>query len=220
MLNMFGIEETLTWVSWFVFLYIWAMIVMPFIGRLIDSKPYLYSILCALVSWGGMVVIHFLVPEFGKSDFYRTLFTCLGWTPTIILGYLFARKELFSKIRIPNNPLVSVVAIAVILLVLWSKSVYHGISIINFDILYATIAITCILVIFSQLQINWIRNVLVELGDKSVYMWFIHALFFTAATRPTYQQFVMISDNLWLIAIWTILLSYLCSYVIKKVVEY
>lgn len=217
---MFGIEETLTWVSWFVFLYIWAMIVMPFIGRLIDRDSYLYSILCALASWGGMVVIYFMVPNFGGSNLYRTLFTCLGWTPTIILGYLFSRKELFSKIRIPDTPLAKVVAIALILLVLWAKSVFHGISIINFDILYATIAITCILVIFSQMQIIWIRKVLVELGDKSVYMWFIHALFFTAATRPVYQHFVMISDNLWIIAIWTMLLSYLCSFAIKRVVEY
>lgn len=58
-----------------------------------------------------------------------------------------------------------------------------------------------------------------ELGDKSVYMWFVHALFFTAATRPVYHKFVMISDNLWIVAIWTILLSYIVSYVLKKIVE-
>lgn len=219
-LNMFGIEETLTWVSWFVFLYIWAMIIMPFIGRLIDRRPYLFGILCSIASWAGMVIIHFFVPDFGKSDLWRMFFTCLGWAPTIILGYLFAKQNVFQRLCIPNHWSVPFFSIAMILLVLWAKSVYHGISIINFDILYATIAITCILVMTSQLQTKWIRKVLVELGDKSVYMWFIHALFFTAATRPVYQQFVMISDNLWIISIWTILLSYLCSYVVKKVVEY
>lgn len=192
---------------------------MPFIGRLIDLKPYLFSILGAVVAWGGMVVIHYLVPDFGKSDFYRTLFTCLGWTPTIILGYLFARKGIFQKLRIPCCWFTPIASVLLILLVLWSKSRFHGLSILNFDILYAPIAITCILTIFSQLKLQWIRKVLIELGDKSVYMWFIHALFFTAATRPVYQQFVMISDNLWIIAVWTITLSYFCSLVVKKNME-
>lgn len=218
-LNMFGIDETLSWVSWFVFLYIWAMIVMPFIGRLIDRKPFVYSILSALASWGGMVAVHYFVPGFGKSELYRTLFTCLGWTPTIILGYLFAKQGLFRQLSIPNHPFVSIVAVILILFVLWAKSVFHGISILNFDILYATIIITCILVIFSQMRLKWIRKILIELGDKSVYMWFIHALFFTAATRPVYQQLVMISDNLWLIAIWTIIISYMCAFLLKKLTD-
>lgn len=47
-----------------------------------------------------------------------------------------------------------------------------------------------------------------------------HALFFTAATRPVFAKFVLISDNLWIIALWTIVLCYICSAVIKKIVEY
>lgn len=179
-LNMFGIDETLSWVSWFVSLYIWAMIVMPFVGRLIDRKPYIFSILGALISWSGMVIIHQLVPEFNKDNFYRMLFTYLGWTPTIILGYLFAKQGFFNRIKIPNHLIISVIAIVVILLVLWAKSVFKGISILNFDILYAPIIISCILIIFSQFKLKWISRILMELGDKSVYMWFIHALFFSS----------------------------------------
>lgn len=76
-----------------------------------------------------------------------------------------------------------------------------GIKILDFDIIYAPVIILCILVVFSQYPMKWFSKVMAELGDKSVYMWFVHALFFTAATRPVYHQFVMISDNLWLVAI-------------------
>lgn len=43
-LNMFGINSVYNWFSWFVSFYIFSMIVLPLIGKLIDNKP---------VVWGG-----------------------------------------------------------------------------------------------------------------------------------------------------------------------
>ena len=218
-LNMFGIDETLLWVSWFVFLYIWAMIVMPLCGRLMDRHPYLWAIglfvLCQLFK----VAIWYFIPNFNFRPWWHALFVCFSWTPTVLLGYLFARKELFQKMRIPNHWLVPIVATVIVAVTLWLKMVMPGIKILNFDIIYAPIIILCILVVFSQFKMKYLSKMIVELGGKSVYMWFAHALFFTAATRPVYHQFVMISDNLWIVAIWTIVLSYMLSVILKKIVE-
>lgn len=218
--NSIGVDETLCWVSWFVFLYIWAMIVMPFFGRLIDRKPILWTMVIAGLAYVGQVAVWYFVRDFNSHVWWHALNVCLMWTPVIVLGYLFARKELFQKIRIPNHWLVLVVATAVVAVTLWLKMVMPGIKILNFDIIYAPVVILCILVVFSQYQMKWFSKVMSELGDKSVYMWFVHALFFTAATRPVYHQFVMISENLWIVAIWTIVLSYIISVIIKIVVEY
>lgn len=219
LLNMFGIDETLLWVSWFVFLYIWAMIVMPFAGRLIDKKPYLWVVLLMALSYVAQVSIWYFVDTFNSQAGWHAIFVCFSWTPTILLGYLFARKELFQKIKLPNNWLVTVVAIVIVAITLWAKMVLPGIKILNFDIIYAPIIILCILIVFSQFRLRWLSIIMSELGEKSVYMWFVHALFFTAATRPVYHKFVMISENLWIVAIWTILLSYLISLFLKKIVE-
>lgn len=219
LLNMFGIDETLLWVSWFVFLYIWAMIVMPFAGRLIDKKPYLWVVLLMALSYVAQVSIWYFVDTFNSQAGWHAIFVCFSWTPTILLGYLFARKELFQKIKLPNNWLVTVVAIVIVAITLWAKMVLPGIKILNFDIIYAPIIILCILVVFSQFRLRWLSIIMSELGEKSVYMWFVHALFFTAATRPVYHKFVMISENLWIVAIWTILLSFLISLFLKKIVE-
>jgi hypothetical protein len=219
LLNMLGIDETLLWVSWFVFLYIWAMIVMPFMGRLIDRRPYLWTIIFIGVSLISQFVIWNLVPNFNIRPWWHALFVCFSWTPTILLGYIFARKGWFQKISIPNHWSVPIIATVLVFVVLWLKMVLPGIKILNFDIIYAPIIILCILVVFSQFKMKYFSKVMLELGDKSVYMWFVHALFFTAATRPIYHQFVMISSNLWIVALWTIVLSYLISLVIKKVVE-
>lgn len=219
LLNSIGVDETLCWVSWFVFLYIWAMIVMPFFGRLIDRKPILWTMFIAGLAYAGQVALWYFVRDFNSHAWWHALNVCLIWTPVIVLGYLFARKELFQKIRIPNHWSVPVVSTGVLAVTLWLKMVMPGIKILDFDIIYAPVIILCILVVFSQYQMKCFSKVMSELGDKSVYMWFVHALFFTAATRPVYHQFVMISNNLWLVAIWTIVLSYFISVVLKKIVE-
>lgn len=216
---MLGIDETLLWVSWFVFLYIYAMAVMPFLARLIDRSHFMWFIILSGLSMVGQFLIWYFVDNFNFRLDWHALFICLSWTPNILLGYLFARKNLFQKVRIPNHWSVPLTAIIIVAVTLWIKMVLPGIKILNFDIIYAPIIILCILVVFSQYQMKWFAKVMSELGDKSVYMWFVHALFFTAATRPVYHQFVMISDNLWLVAIWTILLSYIISFVLKKIAE-
>ena len=211
-LNMFGVSESLCWVSWFVFLYIWAMIVMPFFGRLVDRRPYLYTVVLSALSYVALIVIHGLVPEFGTKPLWHTLWVCFMWTPLILIGYLCARKRLVEKINFPKSLWVAIVAILIIFAVLFAKSRFAGINILNFDILYAPIVILCILTIFSCWEMPWLRKVMMELGDKSVYMWFVHALFLSAATRGVYARFILISDNLWLIGLWTIVLSYAVSW--------
>lgn len=218
-LNMFGIDETLLWVSWFVFLYIWAMIVMPFCGRLMDRHPYLWAIGLFVLCQVFKVAIWYFIPNFNFHPWWHALYVCFGWTPTILLGYLFARKEWFREIRVPDHWIVPIVAIILAFVVLWLKMMLPGIKILNFDIIYAPLIILCVVTVFSQYKMKRLSKVMSELGDKSVFMWFVHALFFTAATRPVYHQFVMISDNLWIVAIWTIVLSYIISVVLKKILE-
>lgn len=218
-MNMFGIDETLMWVSWFVFLYIWAMIVMPFCGRLLDKRPYLWAIGLFVLCQVFKVAIWYFIPSFNFHPWWHALFVCFSWTPTILLGYLFARKEWFQKIRIPNHWSVPIIFTLLVFVVLRLKMILPGIKILNFDIVYAPIIILCILVVFSQFKMNYLSKMIADFGDKSVYMWFVHALFFTAVTRPVYHQFVMISDNLWIVAVWTIVLSYMVSVILKKIVE-
>lgn len=157
-LNMFGIDETLLWVSWFVFLYIYAMMVMPFLGRLMDLRPFVWFVVLSGLSMAGQFLIWYFVDNFNFRAGWHSLYVCFSWTPTILLGYLFARKELFQKIRIPNYWLVPVVATVIVAVTLWLKMVMPGIKILNFDIIYAPIIILCILVVFSQFKMKYLSK--------------------------------------------------------------
>lgn len=220
LLNMFSIKSTLCWVSWFVHFYLWAMIVMPFIGRLIDKKPILFSIIFIIGAFLSEVVLHQFIPEYKNNNWLQALFNCLLQTPCMILGYLFSRKQWFQRIPIPRHWVVIYIAILITILTLWMRHKIGSIYGFNMDFFYAPLVIFCILAIFNQYRMTFFSRIMAELGDKSVYMWFFHGLFFTAATRGIYQQIILISDNLWIIAIWTIIITYIGSALIKKAVEY
>lgn len=88
-LNMFGIDLTICLVNWFVYLYIYAMIVMPLYCKLIDNNPYLWTVLLMAFSYMAQVAIWFYIRDFNSRTWWHTLFVCFSWTPTILLGYIF-----------------------------------------------------------------------------------------------------------------------------------
>lgn len=93
LLNMIGIEETILWVSWFVYLYIWTMIIMPLIGRLIDRKPLPWSLALVILFVIAIAGYRYLVPQYADNPWTEASLVCLLNTPLIIIGYYFGRAH-------------------------------------------------------------------------------------------------------------------------------
>ena len=224
LLNMFGVDETILWVSWFVYLYIWAMIIMPFLGRLIDRKPLPWSL--TLVSFFVITLVgyRYLVPQYAENPWTEALFMCLLNTPLIIIGYYFGRTHLFEKIRISSQWCIKLLAVLGIVLSLAMRMPSMGtIPSLVLGLIEPVIFILSVLILFQPCQskiYSLILKMFSELGDKSVYMWFIHPLFFVTATTAVYGRFALISGNLWIVCFWTILLSYIVASIVKKIVEF
>ena len=96
----------------------------------------------------------------------------------------------------------------------------HNVLGFNFDFVYAALSIGAIVVIFNTVEAKWIRKVLQALDTVSVYMWFFHALFFTKAVRWFYQPAITIFDDLNLIVLWAIALTFAASWLIKQIVDF
>ena len=96
-LNLFGIVEDLSWVSWFVALYIWSMILMPFLGRVFDRWRWIGMVVACIACYAGMTLIHQSVPDFNSRDWWHIIFVCLGWTPLIMFGYLTVKLKLVEN---------------------------------------------------------------------------------------------------------------------------
>ena len=220
-LNMFGVNSSLNWFSWFVTFFIYAMIVMPFAGRLIDRKPLPWACVCIGIAFVAEVALHELYPSYQDNDWAQRLFDCLLQTPCMILGYLFARQHWFEKISIPSSK--SFLLLTFFIMgggVLFARSVKSTILGFNLDFFYAPLFIFSILVISNGMRCRIISRILTVLGNTSVYMWFFHALFFTTAVRPIYQPMVAISSSLWVVTLWCIILTFACSYAIMFLVNW
>ena len=90
----------------------------------------------------------------------------------------------------------------------------------NLDFFYAPLFLLAVLIVFNLYELPVLSKVLSVLGDVSVFMWFFHALFFTSAIKAVYEPFINISDSLWIVTPWTIILTFICSWGILKAVNF
>lgn len=85
-----------------------------------------------------------------------------------------------------------------------------------FELILTPAFIYGVLLLFQNNEDKIYARILIALGVASVWMWFVHGLFFTKEIRHIYQPLIMISDNVWVISLWVILLSYLSSVILMK----
>lgn len=194
------------------------MIVLPLIHRWLDAKPLLATIGFSLVFYVLEVGIHTL-PFWESNKWVYSLFNNCMLMPTVLLGYYFAKQQVFQKLSIPNHWSMPIVGIALIVLAFFGHVVCGSVAGFNMYVIHATLCILGILIIFNSCKLPILSKVLTNLGNHSVYMWFFHALFFTDIVRTIYQPLILVSDNIFIITIWTILLTYVCSWILKSVVD-
>ena len=194
------------------------MIVLPLIHRWLDKKPILSTVGFSIAFYLMEIAIHAL-PVWESNKWLYSLFNNCMLMPTVLLGYYFAKQQVFQKMRIPQHWSMALVGVLLIVLALVGYALCGAIAGFSLFIIYAPMAILGILVIFNSCKMPIISKVLTSLGNLSVYMWFFHALFFTDIVRTIYQPFILVSNNIFIITIWTILLTYLCSWILKTIVE-
>lgn len=231
--NLVGIDSTYNYFSWFVYFFIYAMMVLPLLSRFIDKRLVLNTIIVVIFSSLLSVVIH-EIPRFALLVFnvqlspiveiepMLALFNCLLMTPGMILGYLFARQEYYEKIRIDILPRFWIFVLCLLIMVIvfifrWK----FGNDFYSFqtDFFYAPLMIGAIVILFNTFSWPIGRVVFQKLGEVSVYMWFLHALFFTTAVSWFYRPMITIFKSVNLVALWTIVLTFLISWLLKTVVD-
>ena len=213
-----GVSESLNWYSWFVSLYIFSMIALPLISRWLDEKPIIATIGFSIAFYLMEVAIHTL-PVWESNKWLYTLFNCCMLMPTVLLGYYFAKQGVFQKVRIIRHWSMVIVGILVIVIAFIGRAVCGSVAGFNMYVIHAPLAILGILIIFNACKLPITSRILTSLGNHSVYMWFFHALFFTGVVRTIYQPWILISDNIFAITLWAILLTYVISVVLKRIVE-
>ncbi len=165
--NMFGVNSTLNYFSWFVYFYVYAMIVMPLLSRMIDRKWWL-AIIVIGISFACEVAIHSFT-DWKNSDYLSALFNCFMQTPCMILGYLFAKHRLFERVPLPDNKFLicamSLLCAVMALVLRYAKSAVLGFSL---SVVYAPMMIFAIVALFSCCKLHYVSIILKKLGQLSV----------------------------------------------------
>lgn len=201
--GLFGLDPTLNFYSWYVWLYICLMAVLPWCAGAIDRYG-----LRALVPLVAVCVAGRFGAQLWDAYAARYLLKLATWLPVALVAYYVAHGRLIERISVPRHPLTAVVAVAAMVGVYFLRTIPAAQWA---DALLAPVIAVAVAAIFGLYALTPLRAVLTELGLKSMNIWFLHALFFTYSTRDTFGLVVgwIAWKPLWIAAV--ILLSYLMS---------
>jgi len=199
-LEMFGLKWNLNCASWYVSFYIFIMILLPLIANIIDKNEVKNSVLLILLCG---IVATFL--GLFKNVFADAFQRCFFYLPLVIVGYVVAKLNLLNKIAIRNKHLVYLL-LFIVIGVRCAVSALKGFSL---DILCVPLFIYCVTVVFKNLSLRSLKGLLSSLGKVSLYMWFLHAVFYSVAVRSAFAKYILWPNNLLVSFMLVVILSYL-----------
>lgn len=180
---MIGLKHGYCLGNWYVYFYIYSLLLLPWIKRMTNKHDILVSVLIMLATG---LLSYFVKPS---NIYYRALKECLHYTPLLVLGYLFAKKNVFGKIKyeiVWGRKFICL--LLAVLLIRFAKGSVLGVST---DIVFVPMLFIFILSIKQRLHKNVIRS-LSLFGKNSTFIWFIHCIFFSNATKAVFQ-----SSSIW-----------------------
>ena len=220
--TLLGLDVRFYFYNWFIYVFIFAMLVLPFFTRFIDKKPLRNTFILIACVYVTQVLFHFLVYPYIDTHFEYMFFNCFALTMVYLLGYLFAHERYYERIPIEkiSKPVALVLSISVLLLVQFLESRCRIRAGFMFDFFYAPFAIGAIVLLFSKFELKYLRKVMIKLGWASMYMWFLQALFHTPIVRTVYQPIITIFSDINMVVIWNIVVLFYVSWILKTIVDY
>lgn len=202
--NMFGLESNLNWYSWYIYFYIYAMIVMIPLSRII-SRFKIPAVLVLICICFGLVYLFHQIPNWSENIWIQAIHDCILCSPVMFVGFYLATEGVITKINLPNGVIGALLSLAVM-------SVTFAINSIPFVYIidWITVPIFCIAAVSLFNIMTWspINRLMISLGKESMNMWFLHALFATAVTAPLFAPMIDWGSPLSLRILIMIIVSY------------
>lgn len=193
--------------SWYVSFYIFAMLILPLVARLVDTFK-VVAVLAFVVLCG---ILCMLLAHFDLMWVVR-LRVCLFYTPVLAVGYYLGKFD-WSKVKM-EFPVFVLFLILVAGLVI--SAMWHTIGGFTPYTITAPMVVFSMAALFRGVKAPHLYAFLKWMGKLSVYMWFIHAIFFSSATRMIFQQQSFWPDNIVLVFLLVAVASIVIATLIVK----
>ena len=193
LLNLVGLSSAYSCANWYVYFYIYAMIALPLLSWLVQRYR-LWTLLAAVLMCGAA---SYLLHRYCSANMWLTAIReCVFYTPLLVAGCYLARFGWpFDTRRGLSTIELLLTLVATLAVGSFSRDIY---GFCTFTVLVPVMAWTMV-ALLRQAGASSLRQVLVYLGQLSLYMWFIHAVFFSSMTRSLFQQSALWPRNLALV---------------------
>lgn len=180
--NMFGLSLSLNWYNWFVAFYILAILSLPYLSKIIKIAPYGWVVI--LVVYYALLCGIRLLPMWNTDPFLHSMFNYALVMPHVILGFMCAkwnREGLLPAWFEGKSKLWLCILFVLAVLVIQGLGIpTKGLPLSAF---YTPFLIFAIVGVFNSFKLKYLTIFLINVGDLSMYMWFIHAIFFTTTVN-------------------------------------
>ncbi len=237
-LELFALNRVVMVFCWYVPFYIASMLILTFASKC-SANSRIREILFMLVFPVLSTVV--LAKFVGNSVIAGNLENISEWFPCIAIGYICASGSLFQRVfdKILNlakwktlRLIISIsLAVGVFLLrhyvpkvTLFTFSLMgHSVPVSVFaDVIYAPVFVYAVVNIVRLIRLNIIWNIIGEIGKYSLYMWFLHCIFFNVS-KDVFQPILYFPKNPVLVVLWGLLLCYASARIIdvplKKIIN-
>lgn len=217
--NLIGYKYTYDGEWWFFQLYVLIVITFPIIIKVVRSSliiSIVNIILINVVTWTILspLVNNDILKTFSQSFFYNQISFLLEWLPCFLMGYTFAKFDLFCEMKnlLKDNKLDNIVIYSLIsMVIIYIRHRTDDAS--NFDYLFAPIFIFAIVNVIKSLRLD---KLFALLGKHSTNMWLMHSFF----CYQYFQVLVYYPRIAIIIVIWLGILCLTCSSIIMYIIKY
>lgn len=225
-LELFALYRPVMWFCWYVSFYIISMLVLPITAKM--SNNFLIAIMSGMVlPYGlGICLNHFInLPMI----IGRVIADFSTYYPVISLGYICSKFSIFDKLdqyifRKKRNIGTGIFS-GVMLILIFTCQYYITNDIVNnfwsgYIFLWLYFFSILLFVFFLVIQMNCWKSannklcILEELGKKSMYMWFVHCIFFNCSKR-IFQPILYCPKNPFIVLIWGLGLCYCVASILE-----
>lgn len=214
-LGMFGLFPRLSFFSWYVYFYIFAMALMPAVSRMIDRYGWRGVVTASLISGGIMLVMEHL-QTVNPHIVFGAAYRCFRYFPIVMGGYWLAHFKIFSRINVPSAWWTAPLALAAMVSIYFTRGWEYAKIL---DLMWAPLFAALTAVALSPGYLWPVRKLLTLFGIQSGKIWFLHALFITHCTKVLFGRLVdwITIPACKVIAI--LLLSYAMAVIIDRIVN-
>ena len=210
--NLFSIHQRAVSFSWYVLFYVLCMCSLPFLVRLVTKNKWIDFLMLPAVCTAMLHILDKIVIQ--KWYLIADIRDYFYWLPIVWIGYLVAYYQLFEQITWKVNRWIYLMPMVLIPILRGLRSEIYG---LNLDIIYAPIFIFSIKMLIKENSA--VFKAFTFLGQYSMYIWFLHALFFWEKTRKVLQPIVYGSHNIVISMFFLLTLSLIMAILIERLTK-